>query len=139
MNKNVQYSRKVALNQRKWGLLLRSVWEMDCNLFKLKSQSIAFLGGQVSPGETTDIHEDWLNWRGCGIDILPNDPYNQGRERGPCDSCRRPVRQRAEYHDTTLGEVQIRIVKLVQLLDVLQKSVQLLPLKGKHLAQETDL
>jgi len=137
MNKNVQYSRRMALNQRECKLLLRGVREVDCVTFKFESRSIAFLGGRAGFGldETTHIHEDWLNWRRCRIAILRNDSYIQGCDSGLCDSCR----QRAEYHDITLGEAQMEIVKFVQLLDALQKYVQLLTPKGERFAQGADL
>ncbi|MFC6722386.1 MULTISPECIES: hypothetical protein [Halobacteriales] len=141
MNKNVQYSQKKALKQRRCELLLCGVREVDCDLFKFEVQSVAFPGGRVGlgPGETTHIHEDWLNWGRCCIDILLNDPYNQGCESDLCDACRQSVHRRVKYHDMTLGEARMQTVKIVQLPDALQKSVQLLTPKGEGFAQGVDL
>lgn len=141
MNKNVQYSRKIALNQRECKLLLRGVREVDCIIFKFESQSIAFHGGRagIGPDKTTHIHKDRLNWRRYRIAILRNDSYNQSRESGLCDSCRQPIRQRTEYHGITLGEAQMEIVKFVQLIDALQEPVLLLTPKDERFAQGADL
>jgi hypothetical protein len=141
MNKNIRYGQKKALNQRECELLLRGVRGVDYDLFKFESEFIAFPGDRVglSPDKTTLIHEDWLNWRRCCVVVLLNDPFNQGRESGPCDSCRQSVRQRVESQDMTLGAAWMQTANLVQLLDDLQEPVLLLTTKSERFAQKADL
>jgi len=52
-----------------------------------------------------------VNWRKRCIEIPLHDPCDQGKDGGLCGSCRQSVRQRVEYHDMTLGEARMEVLR----------------------------
>ncbi|OYR79318.1 hypothetical protein DJ84_18360 [Halorubrum ezzemoulense] len=109
----VTYSKELKLDPREFEYLMKGVHRIECDLRRPETEFIVLLGGRLGlrPGEICHFREDWVNWRKRCIEIPMHDACDQGKDGGLCGSCRQSVRQRVEYHDMTLGEARMEVLR----------------------------
>ena len=109
----VTFSREKALNPREFEKLLMGARRVECDLRRLETEFISMMGGRLGlrPGEICHFRENWINWRKRCIEIPMYDKCDQGKDGGLCGSCKQSIRQRVEYHDMSLGEARLEVLR----------------------------
>ncbi|WP_135807314.1 tyrosine-type recombinase/integrase [Halorussus marinus] len=108
-----EHSRKRALNDREYELLVEGARRIDDDLRSLEALFVAFVGGRLGlrPGEIAHMTSEWVDWRRRRICIPYHEPCEKGRDGGICGYCRSQSEQRAEYNTLSLAEARLEVLR----------------------------